>query len=243
MKVGIIGFGRLGKLITKYLEEDFTVEVYDINQEVKPEVEALGARFKSLEEVCKNPIVIPFVPMNKFEGVIKEIAPKLAKDALVIDVCSVKEMPVEVMKKYLPETVSIMATHPMFGPDSAGETLFGTKIAVCPIRIEDKYYQKICSFMRFHGIKVIETTPSEHDKQISHSLLLTHMIGRTLMNMDAKKLPIDTKGYRRLLKILKTVENDSWELFADMNEHNKYAKETRENFLESFNKVIKRLKD
>ena len=81
MKVGIIGFGRLGKLISKYLEEDFTVEVYDINQDVKEEVEALGCRFKSLDEVCKNPIVIPFVPMNKFESVIKEIAPKLSKDA------------------------------------------------------------------------------------------------------------------------------------------------------------------
>ncbi|MFG1592180.1 prephenate dehydrogenase/arogenate dehydrogenase family protein [Halobacteriovorax sp. CON-3] len=243
MKVGIIGFGRLGKLISKYLEEDFTVEIYDINESVKAEVEAIGCHFKPLEEVCKNPIVIPFVPMNKFESVIEEIAPLLSKDALVVDVCSVKEMPVAAMKKHLPETVSILATHPMFGPDSAGETLFGTKIAVCPVRIEDKYYQKICAFMRFHGIKVIETTAAEHDKQISHSLLLTHMIGRTLMDMDAKKLPIDTKGYRRLLKILKTVENDSWELFADMNEHNQYAKQTREDFLESFNKVIKRLED
>ncbi|MFG1505321.1 prephenate dehydrogenase/arogenate dehydrogenase family protein [Halobacteriovorax sp. ZH5_bin.2] len=243
MKVGIIGFGRLGKLISKYLEEDFTVEVYDINEGVKAEIEAMGCHFKPLEEVCKNPIVIPFVPMNKFESVIEEIAPLLSKDALVVDVCSVKEMPVAAMKKHLPETVSILATHPMFGPDSAGETLFGTKIAVCPVRIEDKYYQKICAFMRFHGIKVIETTAAEHDKQISHSLLLTHMIGRTLMDMDAKKLPIDTKGYRRLLKILKTVENDSWELFADMNEHNQYAKQTREDFLESFNKVIKRLED
>ncbi|MFG1499783.1 prephenate dehydrogenase/arogenate dehydrogenase family protein [Halobacteriovorax sp. XZX-3] len=243
MKVGIIGFGRLGKLISKYLEEDFTVEVYDINESVKTEVEAMGCHFKSLKEVASNPIVIPFVPMNKFEAVIKEIAPMLSKDALVADVCSVKEMPVEVMKKYLPESVSILATHPMFGPDSAGETLFGTKIAVCPVRIEDKYYQKICAFMRFHGIKVIETTAAEHDKQISHSLLLTHMIGRTLMDMDAKKLPIDTKGYRRLLKILKTVENDSWELFADMNEHNQYAKQTREDFIESFNKVVKRLEN
>ena len=73
----------------------------------------------------------------------RPIAPLLSPDALVIDVCSVKEYPVRLMKELLPERVSILATHPMFGPDSAAHALQGRKIVLCAERIADFAYQKI----------------------------------------------------------------------------------------------------
>lgn len=242
MKVGIIGFGRLGKLISRYLAQDFTLLVHDLHN-YEDEIKEIGAIPASFEEVCHCPIVIPFVPMSAFEDCIKKMAPLLKPNTLVADVCSVKEMPVDIMKEHLPENIQIMATHPMFGPDSAKETVFGAKIAIYPVRMEDELYKKINSYLRSNGVKTIEATPEEHDKQIANSLVLTHLIGRSLIDFDAHKLEIDTKGYRRLLKILKTVENDSWQLFEDMNKYNKHAKETRETFLHSLQGVIARLKD
>lgn len=240
MKVGIIGFGRLGRLISKYMSQDFTLFVHDLHN-YEDEIKEIGATPASFEEVCSCPIVIPFVPMSNFEDVIKQMVPHLKKETLVVDVCSVKEMPVNIMKEHLPDNIQIMATHPMFGPDSAKDTLFGTKIAVYPVRMEQELYLKISAYLRSHGIKTIEATPEDHDKQIANSLVLTHLIGRTLIDFDAHKLEIDTKGYRRLLKILNTVENDSWQLFEDMNKYNPYAKETRETFLHSLQGVISRL--
>ncbi|MCO4793926.1 MAG: prephenate dehydrogenase/arogenate dehydrogenase family protein [Bacteriovoracaceae bacterium] len=240
MKVGLIGFGRLGKLLTRYMIQDFDLVIHDVVDRSE-EIKSLGATPGTFEEACKCPIVIPFVPISEFESVIKKMAPLLEKGTLVADVCSVKEMPANVMKKELPDHVQILATHPMFGPDSAAKTLFGSKIVICNVRMEDNYFTDIKNYLETHGLKVIESTPETHDKEISHSLLLTHFIGRTLMAFGAKSLDIDTKGYRRLMKILGTVENDSWQLFEDMNKYNPYSLETRVEFIKAMGEIEERL--
>jgi len=196
-----------------------------------------------LQEVCSCDAVIPFVPISAFETCIKEIAPLLKEDALVIDVCSVKETPVEIMNKYLPHHIQILATHPMFGPDSAKDTLFGSKIVISKIRIQEELYARIISYLKTNGLKVVEVTPEEHDRQIAKSLNLAHLVGRVLIDFKATPQEIDTKGYRRLLKILETVENDSWQLFKDMNKYNRFAKQTTNDFKDCLSKVLQRLED
>lgn len=245
MRIGIIGFGRLGKLITRYLAQDFDVSVYEKypTANYHSDISLLNVKALSLEEICACDIVIPFVPISEFENCIQEIAPLLQPGVLLADVCSVKEVPVEIMKKYLPDYVQILATHPMFGPDSAKDTVFGSKIVVSNISTTTDLYNKIKAYFKTHGIKVIEATPAEHDKQIASSLVLSHLIGRVLIDLGSKHQEIETKGYRRLLKILETVENDSWQLFEDMNYYNKYAQELCKNFEESLAHVTGKLKN
>lgn len=242
MKIGFIGFGRLGKHLCKFLSQDFDVFVYD-KVDYSLEIQETGATAADLDTVCQCSIIIPFVPISEFENLMKVIGPKLTKDQLLIDVCSVKEHPVELMQKYTSEDVSILGTHPMFGPDSTKETLFGSKIVLCKVRINDDRFNEIVSYLEKHGLKVINTSAQEHDKQISHSLVLTHLIGRTLIEYGAeKRLDIDTLGYRRLMKILGVVENDTWQLFEDMNHYNQYAKETRHEFQDALSAVINKVK-
>lgn len=236
MKIGMIGFGRLGRLMAKNLAQDCDLFIFD-QEDFKEQISELGAIPASLKEVCQCPVVIPFVPISSLQELLKEMAPLLQKNALIIDVCSVKELPVKWMQELLPPDTSILATHPMFGPDSAKTTLFGCKIVLCPVRIDPQIYKEISAYLENHGLKVIESTPEDHDKQIAHSLLLTHFLGRTLMDFGAENLEIDTKGYRRLMKILETVENDSWQLFVDMNKYNPYAEETRKEFIQSLKKI------
>lgn len=240
MNVGLIGFGRLGKLIAKYLSQDFHLYIYDPIEQEK-EIKALNAYPADFESVCQQSIIIPAVPMSEFEGVIKKMAPHLQKETLIADVCSVKIHPVDVMKKYLPEHTYILGTHPMFGPDSASDTLFGAKLVLSNIRMPDSLYSKIKIYFEKHGIKVIESTPDQHDKDISSSLFLTHLIGRTLLKFQAQPLEIDTKGYRRLMKILLTVENDSWQLFQDMYEYNPYAQKIPQKLSSDLSAVLERL--
>ena len=57
------------------------------------------------------------------------------------------------------------------------------------------------------------------------------------MDFRAKDMLIDTKGHRRLMKILQTVENDSWQLFYDMNHYNPYSKEVLTDFKDCLNKI------
>lgn len=240
MHLGLIGFGRLGRLLTRYLAQDFEVHVFDTQPDPQA-VRALGAIPASLAEACAQPLVLPLVPISAFEELMREIAPLLSDEALVIDACSVKSLPVEWMCQHLPPRVSLLGSHPMFGPDSAGDTLFGTKLVLCPVRIAPERYQPIVRYLEKHGIKVIETTPAEHDRQISRSLFLAHLLGRTLLEFGASPLPIDTKGYRRLMKILLTVENDSVQLFEDMYRFNPFAPDTRREFMAALAQVNARL--
>jgi len=240
MRIGIIGFGRLGRLIAKQLVKDAEVLVFDVAN-YKSETKKIGAKWASLDEVCACPIVIPFVPISSFESVIKEIAPKLKAKTLVIDVCSVKELPVQIMKKYLAKNIYILGTHPMFGPDSARLTLYGAKIILSKVRLPEKIYQGIKGYLMSHGLHVIEASPKLHDQQVVRSLTLTHFIGRSLVEFGAEDLMIDTKGYRRLMKILETVINDSWQLFQDMNHYNPYAKKMRKDFVKAMKKIDERV--
>jgi prephenate dehydrogenase len=238
--IGIIGFGRFGRLMSRYLAVDFDVLVYDSGGNAL-EIEKIGATAASFERVCQEGIVILPVPISVFKETLVKIRPLIREDALVVDVCSVKAYPVSLMKKILPGSVSILATHPMFGPDSAADSLEGRKIVLCPERIEQERYQKIKSFMDQKGLHTIEATPDEHDRQISISLALTHFIGRTLSEFGAQPLAIDTEGYKRLLHVLEVVENDTWQLFVDMHRYNPHARKHRAEMIAAINRVNSKL--
>ena len=238
--IGIIGFGRFGKLVAHYLARDLDVYVYN-RSDKEAEIVGTGAQTASFETVCRQKIIIPCVPISTFKDNLKTIAPLLEPGAVVIDVCSVKEYPVQWMLEELPESVSILATHPMFGPDSAADSLQDRKICLCRVRVPEPQYQKIKKYLTSKGLIVIEATPGEHDEQIATSLSLTHLIGRTLSECGAKPLDIDTEGYKRLIHILEVVERDTWQLFQDMHRYNPYAKKKRIEFMEVMQEINYRL--
>ena len=238
--IGIIGFGRFGKLMTRYLAEDCQVFVYDLDAQTE-EIESRGGAAASLEEVCRQPTVVLAVPISALRGVLKEVRKKLAPGTLIIDVCSVKTLPVKWMVEILPAEIDILGTHPMFGPDSAAEALKGGKIVLCRERLAAKAYDRIKAFLESKGLIVIETTADEHDREIAVSLALTHYIGRALARFGAKPQQIDTEGYKRLLHILEVVENDTWQLFEDMNQYNPYAEDSRIQFLSALEEIKAKL--
>lgn len=239
--IGLIGFGRFGSLIVKHLSDDFKFYVYDrINK--KNEIKKNNAVPSSLKDACQTDIVILAVPISEMQSTLENIKSLLKKNSIVIDVCSVKEYLVKLMRSILPKYVQILATHPMFGPDTAYDSLEGRKIVLCKTRIQNKTYSEIKRFLESRKLNVIETTPEKHDREIAKSLVLTHFIGRALMDMKASALEIDTRGYRDLIRILDTVKNDTWQLFEDMSKYNKYAKKIRGKFIKSIHKVDYKVK-
>ncbi|MBW2709273.1 MAG: prephenate dehydrogenase/arogenate dehydrogenase family protein [Deltaproteobacteria bacterium] len=228
--IGIIGFGRFGRLMAGYLAGDYKVKVFN-RSDKSAEIARAGAIPDSLAEVCREKIVVLSVPISTMQGMLQQIAPLLRPDAMVVDVCSVKVYPVEWMLEALPPSVSLLGTHPMFGPDSAAESLHDRKIVLCKVRITDTRYAKVKDYLVGKGLNVIVTTPEDHDRQIAVSLALTHFIGRTLDEFGARDLAIDTEGYQRLLHILDVVTHDTWQLFMDMHRYNPYAREKRQAFM------------
>ena len=238
--IGIIGFGRFGRLMAHYLSPDCQVRAHDPG--VRPEsISSAGAALAAIGDVCRCDIVILAVPISQLQTVLCAIRPHLPPGSLVVDVCSVKEQPVRWMKELLPETVDILGTHPMFGPDSAADSLEGRKIVLCPVRIDKKRFEQVKHYLNSMGLVLIEASAEEHDRQIAVSLALTHTIGRSLAQFGAQPQAIDTEGYRRLLRILEVVENDTWQLFEDMNRYNPYAQDAREAFITAMHAIEEKL--
>jgi prephenate dehydrogenase len=235
-EIGIIGFGRFGALMCRYMTRDFSVFVYNPSDRREAILKS-GARPARFEEAAAKENVILSVPISRFQTVLDQLRPCIRPDALVMDVCSVKTFPIKWMKDRLPESVSILATHPMFGPDSAADTLKGRKIVLCRERISDGRYDKVKRYLAQKGLTLIETSAEEHDRQIAVSLALTHFIGRSLEAFGAEPLSIDTEGYNRLLHTLGVVSNDTWQLFEDMHRYNPYAGAVRREFLEALNRI------
>lgn len=241
MSVGLIGFGRLGALLTRYFAPGRGFKVYD-RRPLARRIRAAGAAPATLAEVCAQDVVVVAVPMAEFEGAVRRIRGLLKPGALVVDVCSVKEHPVRVMKRLLPRSVDILATHPNFGPDSAAESLKGHKLIYSRVRVSAQRWRKVRKVLESKGLVLVEMSPAEHDRRMASSLVLTHFIGRALIGYGAEPTGVDTEGYKRLLRILQTVQNDSWQLFADMNRLNAYAAPMRRRFLKSLAVVDKKVK-
>jgi prephenate dehydrogenase len=238
--IGIIGFGRFGALTARYLSQTLPVRVLDSGGKAAA-IRALGAEAADLDTVCRQKIVVLCVPISAMRDQLTRIAPRLAAGTLVVDVCSVKVLPVRWMMEILPPETPILATHPMFGPDSAADSLAGRKIVVWPQRIGPGRYEKIRRWLAGRELHIIETSPEAHDRQIAVSLGLTHFIGRALAVFGANPLEIDTEGYRRLLHILGVVEHDTWQLFEDMHRYNPYAAGQRRAFARALAQVEDRL--
>ncbi len=102
-------------------------------------------------------------------------------------------------------------------------------------------YRWVRRYLRAKQLVVIETTPEDHDRQITVSLSLTHFIGRSLSAFGAGDLKIDTEGYRRPMYTLGVVEHDNWQLFEDMHRYNPFARQTRTAFMEAMQKINQQL--
>lgn len=244
VQVGIIGFGRFGKLTARIIQSKFPdVRVLVFARKRTQLGKSGGIEFASLDEVCGSNVVIPCIPISAFEDVIKSISGKIKPGTLLIDVCSVKVYPVEVMTKYLPASVEILATHPIFGPDSARRGLKGLKIVLHNVRISPVRYEKVKRCCEDIGLKVIEMSPEEHDRLMAFSLAYTHLVGRIGERMNLKNTPIDTKGFAQLMKVQSYVVNDTFTLFKDMQKFNPYAEEMRRRFRQALAELEEELGD
>ena len=68
-QVGIIGYGRFGKILFDMLKSKYHVKVYDSNHTQSNDVEIV-----SLEEILKLEIIFIAIPISSFEKIIKLIS-------------------------------------------------------------------------------------------------------------------------------------------------------------------------
>jgi prephenate dehydrogenase len=236
MKIGIIGFGQFGQFITKHIEQYADVRIFDVRK-------GKNKRLSSLQEVCDSDIVVFAVPAQNFEVACESAKPYIGNQTLIIDVSSVKVRPIEILKKYFPNN-EILGTHPIFGPQSGKNGIEGLPIVLCNLSWSKGHYSKVKSFLsKKLGLKVIERTAKEHDKEMARVQGLAHFIGRALKTLDIKNYETSTQSYNNLVELKNLLKNDSWELFETIQKENPYAVEVREEFLQALSEIESKLED
>ena len=233
--VGIIGFGRFGKILSNILKRGFDVKVYDL----KPDLSFTNIQFVDLDELVKEQNIFVSVPIRNFKKIISEISPKL-KNNTIIDVCSVKIEPVKIMENFLPKSVGIIATHPLFGPDSFN---LNNKLKMMMNNTRDLYqqYNFWKNYFISQNIQIIEMEADEHDLLAAKTQGITHFLGRVLKEFGINQTQIDTQGFSELLDLVNQTCNDSWELFSDLQLYNPYTNDIINKFKYSTDKISEKL--
>lgn len=235
MTVGVYGLGRFGRFWAELLSRDFRVKGYDRSP---PERAPHGVELVSEGEVLGCESLFLCVPISAFEQVLCRIAGRLPRGITVLDTCSVKKHPAEVMERELPAGVEAVATHPMFGPDSAVKGVAGLPLVIHPVGEERRGYERWHGLFRSYGMKVLEMSPEEHDRGAAYTQGITHFIGRILGELDLQPSVMGTVGYGKLLEIVQQTCNDPYQLFTDLQRYNPYTGEMRKALLGAFHRTL-----
>ena len=199
----------------KYFLGRLEIILYQVLIFDKSSIEDKDVEFSSLEEVLECFLVFIAVPIRSFEDIIKEVSGYSLYNTTIIDVCSVKVYPVDIMKNHLPEHVGIIATHPHFGPDSYSP-FRELKTTVFPVRDTYNRFNEVKEIFESESIRTIHMEPNEHDRIAASSQGITHFIGRVLNESGVRSTDINTLGFNELLVVIEQTCNDSWELFKDL---------------------------
>ncbi len=238
MEIGIYGLGRFGSFFSSLLSGYSTVKAFSRNPEHKTPA---GVKRVREEELFPLPVMILCVAISSLREVLERIAPRLKPGILVMDTCSVKALPVVWMREILPGPVDILATHPMFGPDSAADGVSGLPLILSPVRIGRERLEEWRTFFSSLGLNVYLMDPDDHDREAALTQGLTHYVGRVLAELKLKDSKIASVGYRKLLEIIEQTCNDSRQLFFDLQKYNPYTQEMRESLSRSLKLIDEQL--
>lgn len=251
--IGIYGFGRFGQFLAHSLKKSFHIitcsrtdySKYNINLEGITFIHNLDSFFAH-----KMDILIIATSIISFQKSLLLLSLKLCQlknPILLIDVCSVKEYPKQLMLEYFSDFphMEILCTHPMFGPDSAKGSFQNLPFMYDKVKLGLDGTYDLSDFFLKHfrnlGCKMIEMTCEQHDTYTSSSQFITHLTGRVLSQLEIKSTPVNTKGFEMLLGLVNNTENDSFELFKGLYKYNKDAKSQLYNFKKSLEKIIQDL--
>ncbi len=173
MRIAIIGgAGGMGAWFAHFFNENnLDVRIVDISDDTEAVAAKLGVPFSTTNILtldtgalraafADTDVVLVSVPIDITGRVIECVGPALHDGSLLMDVTSVKKVPVELMENCTSKEVEILGTHPLFGPSTKG--LRGMPVIFVPVR-KGPLYEQIYDLYERNGAKIEFLRAAEHD--------------------------------------------------------------------------------
>lgn len=131
----------------------------------------------------------------------------------------------------------MVATHPLFGPESAAKTLSGHTFVLCRDASNNAEATVIADFANKLGLNVVEQTTIEHDKEMATVHALTFFIAQGLVNNKIHDASLRTPSFQKLLSLAELERHHSEELFKTIQQGNPYASSVRAQFMQELQNI------
>jgi prephenate dehydrogenase len=223
MRTAVLGAGKMGVWYAKYCRaKGDTVVLADRNAEklakLRDELDVETADFPTAVKGADRVLIC--VSISSLEEIVKKIAPATHKGQVIMDICSIKKYPVDVMHLYLKDAL-VLGTHPVFGPGSNG--VAHKAYVLTPTNPEEeKCAEEFKVWLEKEEAHVFIMAPQKHDELMSIILGFPHFVGlaacETLLEQPAfaesKKLAGTT--YRMLFTLAESVAQETPDLYANV---------------------------
>lgn len=232
-KIGIIGGkGKMGEYFAFFFKKyGYEVLISDI-----------GTKLTNIELAKSCDVVIVSVPIEKTQEIINEINPHVKKEALLMDLTSVKTEPVKAMLK---SNASVVGCHPMFAPTVP----LKNQIIVLSRARGTKWFNWIRDLFKNAGAFVKELEAEKHDELMTVIQSLTHFTDITLAHSLTKSgipvrrfLEYQSPAYRLRLDMMGRILHQNPSLYGNMQIQNPKTNAVLKTYLKSVKELMKIVK-
>jgi prephenate dehydrogenase len=237
--LAILGYGRFGRALADLaLDAGLAVRAWD------PVAEVPGPlRVASLDELCRGAdVVVPATPVRALRDALLGLRPSLSPKQLVIDVSSVKLLPLRDLTEVLGEEIPWALTHPLFGPSSVALGERPLTVVVCPGAPRPDAPQRAARFWERLGCVVVEQDADAHDRVMAATHALAFFVSKGLLDVGAgENVPFAPPSFQAIARTIEAVRSDASHLFRTIQSDNVYAAEARARLLDALSDIHRQL--
>ena len=213
-RVAIIGVGLIGGSVGLAVRKrHLAKEVVGVcrtlrSAKLSKKIGAINRGTIHLPEAVRGAdLVILATPISVMHALARQMAPYLKAGCLVTDVASTKQEIIRDLEEIFPAGVHFIGSHPLAGREKTGVAYAAADLFqrapcfVVPTRRSDpKSTQKICSFWKALGGKVILVRAEQHDHIVSKVSHLPHMAAALLV-LETGRTPWVGNGFLDMTRI------------------------------------------
>ncbi len=216
-KISIIGLGLIGGSLAKALRKsgkDFHISAFDISNSPMKALEdkIIDESLNSVDDALNSDLIFISLPVDISIKIFDELAPRLKKNSILTDVCSVKNIFKEKWDK-IESKGYYFGGHPMTGKEHGGyensdPLLFENAMyIITENEVDNPYFEDFTTVIKSLGPNILHIPAKQHDVIAASVSHLPQLVSVALVNAASLKtdeynfLDLAAGGFRDMTRI------------------------------------------